>query len=63
MVFGIIYDKIGFKATYNIVIITNIITSLLLMHIVSSKFMYAFFMILIGACEGSHFTLFPVKTA
>ena len=62
MIFGIILDKIGFRYTYMIVLILNIITSLTLKLSVENKISYAFSFLFIGMCEGAHFSIFPVKT-
>ena len=62
-IFGILCDKIGFKNSYNIIIILNIISSLTLPYIVKDDILYPLWMLIIALSEGSHFSIFPVKIA
>ncbi len=62
-IFGVICDKIGFKNTYNILVIINIVNSLALDLVASNKFFYAFWIFMLASSEGGNFTIFPVYVA
>lgn len=57
--FGALSDVIGFKKTYLIVMVLQLIVCIFIVPTRDNAFAYVFFVCLSLACEGAHFSLFP----
>ena len=56
---GHINDKIGFKKTYFMLLIIQLVTSLLIFNLRKNAFLYTIAVCASLLCEGGHFAIFP----
>jgi nitrate/nitrite transporter NarK len=62
-IFGVICDNIGFRNTYNILVIINIVNSLAIDFVAQNRVIYAIWIFMMASSEGGNFTIFPVYVA
>ena len=61
--FGAVFDKYGFKKTFTVIMVLQLISNLLIYPLRKSPYCYIFFVCLSLMTEGAHFVLFPGVSA
>jgi len=56
---GYLQDLFGFKRIYAFILVTQIVVSMTLIHVLTSKTLYLVWILIGYNCLGAHFVLFP----